>query len=313
MFSRFVLLSSLVVFSLGATGELMASWAAVPLEILADEADVIVEGKVVEIADAGFNVGTRPYDVAVVEITTVLKNLSGKQIKQVRVAQPAKSMIGLSTDIRYQVGQSGIWMLVADSDAKRNAYWASHPSQYQAVAKKDELTKLLKSRETLAGGKPSTGLVARAEVIRQETPPRPGVDNPPQFIEVRFSLKNVSKEPITICDFVGDKPLVVRWIGPDGERRESQHYTYLQRVRLAGVAERNFIVIPPGGVQFLGPNGKYYGISFTTAERQETNIVEAGKHRVLVGYQNKQDGTDIEAKNVWLDRVAANEVEFTVK
>ena len=50
-----------------------ASFAAVPLEILVDQADVIVVGKVVKVKDAGFAVGVRKFDAAVVKVSAVLK------------------------------------------------------------------------------------------------------------------------------------------------------------------------------------------------------------------------------------------------
>jgi hypothetical protein len=83
-----------------------ASWAAVPLEMLVDEADLVVQGKVVKTADAGFKIGTRSYDAAIVEVAAVLKNVTGQQaIKQVPIAQPAAGGgLAISTDIRFNVG-----------------------------------------------------------------------------------------------------------------------------------------------------------------------------------------------------------------
>src|SRR5262245_31505587 len=90
-----------------------ASFAAVPLEVLVDDAAVIVQGKVVKIEDAKvtrkFGNMDRKYDAAVIEVEAVLKGPA--KLKEVRIAQPAKGGLEVSTDIRFKDGQQGIWIL----------------------------------------------------------------------------------------------------------------------------------------------------------------------------------------------------------
>ena len=83
-----------------------------------------------------------------------------------------------------------------------------------------------------AGRKPVGGLVASAEVVEQK-PPKGA-----PYLEVRFQLKNVTDRAITICDYVGNQPLKVRWIGPDGKTLRSDHYGWLRYVDLAGMFQK---------------------------------------------------------------------------
>ena len=91
------------------------SWAAVPLEILVDNADLIVAGHVVKVKDGGFRDGQRPHDVAVVQVATVLKSRFGaKHPKVVHIGQPARGGLQTSIDIRFKSDQQGIWLLTKD-------------------------------------------------------------------------------------------------------------------------------------------------------------------------------------------------------
>ena len=92
------------------------------------------------------------------------------------------------------------------------------------------------------GGKAVKVLVGMAEVVEK---PAKGST----AFEVQFSLKNVSDKPITVCGYVGNRPLKVQWIGPDGKMLRSKHYDWLAFVDLAGLSKENFVAIPPGGVR----------------------------------------------------------------
>ena len=147
-----------------ATSTALASWMAVPLEILVDEADLIVVGKVAKIQDGGFAIDNRKYDVAVLEITGVLKTLSGKP-KVVHIGQPGKGRL-TSADILFRPDQQGIWLLTKDPE--RNVYWAKHPSQFQAEKEQKKLVDLIEARAKVVGGKAVNGLVARAELVEHK-------------------------------------------------------------------------------------------------------------------------------------------------
>src|ERR1051325_11403090 len=85
-----------------------ADWAEVPLEVLVDEADLIVVGKVTKVQDGGFfTLGPNKsdhivkQDVAVLEISAILKApaLFGKT-KVLHIGQKALGKV-TSADIRF--------------------------------------------------------------------------------------------------------------------------------------------------------------------------------------------------------------------
>jgi hypothetical protein len=159
------------------------------------------------------------------------------------------------------------------------------------------------------GGKAVNGLVASAEVVEQKPAKAPA------YLEVRFTLKNVTDKPITICDYVGNQPLKVEWIGPDGKSLKSDHYGWLRAARIASLSEKNFVTIPAGGVRCIGPRGEGSGIIFhpNPDDPRFGNVTTPGKHRVTVSYPNMEDGKKFNQQNVWTGTVTANEVAFTVK
>src|SRR5436853_102729 len=92
----------------------LADWAEVPLEVLVDEADLIVVGKVTKVQDGGFfTIGPNKsdhivkQDVAVLEISAILKAPAnfGKP-KEVHIGQSGLAKI-TSADIRFRAGQQG--------------------------------------------------------------------------------------------------------------------------------------------------------------------------------------------------------------
>jgi hypothetical protein len=143
-FLGFLLLVGLA-FSLAAV--VHADFAPIPLEQLVKDAVLIVEGKVAKVEDAGFVRGQRKYDAAVVQVKAVLKG--DAKVKEVRIGQPAPGGLALSTDIRFKVGQEGIWLLKKQADAKgkeAEVYWALHPSQLQPLAEREKVAKVIKDQ-----------------------------------------------------------------------------------------------------------------------------------------------------------------------
>lgn len=129
------------------TVAVQADFAQVPLEELVKKAATIVEGKVVKVEDAGFMRNGRKYDAAVVEVKSVLKG--DAKLKEVRIAQPALGGLSVSTDIRFKVGQEGIWLLNQEKDAKDKeaaVLWATHPSQFQPSKEKETVAKAIKAQ-----------------------------------------------------------------------------------------------------------------------------------------------------------------------
>jgi hypothetical protein len=308
-----------VIFALAAP--VRADWAEVPLEVLVDEADLIVVGKVAKVQEGGFFIiGPNKsdhivkQDVAVLEVSAILKaSAQFGKTKVVHIGQSGLAKI-TSADIRFRAGQEGIWLLTKDPgpnkvvamkdgllvpDPERNVYWAKHPSQFQGEKEQKKLAALIETRAKVAGGKPTKGLVARAELV----------ESPANF-QVRFSLKNVTEKPITVCNYVGNLPLQVKWIGPDGMMFKSKHYNWLKAARIAALAERDFVVIQPGGVRFMGE------IKFHPPTDKATNfdnVAQVGKHKVTAGFVNNEVGKQFGLENVWTGNVTANELTFSVK
>jgi hypothetical protein len=287
-----------------------AIWVAVPLEVLVDEAHLIVEGTVTEVKAPGFDVpDMRPQELAVVKIDSVLKALphvapKGGKPAEIGILQPARGGLAVSTDLRFAVGQKAIWLV--KKDPALGAYRVSHPSQIQPAPEKKKLTELVKARAKLAGGKAVGGLVARAEVIEHKGGAGPSW-------EVRFSLKNASDKPIAVFDFVGARPLVVDWTGPEGEKRESLHYEWLKAARLRAPDKTNFTILPAGGVHFLGAGGGGgQGLLFSTVAGPNGNLVTPGKHTIAVSYRSEEDGKRFGIKDGWTGTVTANEAQISV-
>jgi hypothetical protein len=287
----------------------LALWAPVPLEVLVDEAHLIVFGKVAKVQDGKFAIAGKAQDVAVVEVTGILKSLPhvGKP-KEVHIAQPAKGGLAVSTDLTYSAGQEGIWLLVKDPD--RDVYLVSHPFQFQPAGDKMKLATLIAAREKLPAGKPVDGIAARAEVVT--TKPA----NSPAIHEVRCSVKNVTDKPIIVCDYVGGRPLTVDWTGPDGEKLKSTHYEWLALAFVGPVKEENFVTLPAGAVRFIGPRSKANGVYFqpnTRPASRDLNTAAAGKHTVTIGFTNAETGKDFKLMGVWTGTAAANPVMFTIE
>lgn len=131
--------------------------------------------------------------------------------------------------------------------------------------------------------------------------------------EIRFSLKNVSDKPVTICDYAGNRPLAIAWTGPDGTTPKSNHYAWVAKGFLPELMKNNFLTLPPGGVRFIGPRGQYSGVWFQGQPSPQVNQAHAGQHRVAARYANKDDGAKFGLKDVWTGTVTANEVSLTVK
>jgi hypothetical protein len=294
-----------------------ASFASVPLQILLDEADLIVVGEITEVADAGFEIDDRPHEVAILQVTGVLKNITRKQnVEQLRIAQPGAGGIAVSTGIRFRPGQQGIWIL--DGDEERDVFWAKHPVQFQENGARDEVERLLRMRGQLPGGEAVGGLVARAEWVVHRPSTSHGSAPTETRYEVRFSLKNIGDEPISVCAYLGNRPLVVAWAGPgeqlDASRSRSQHYSPSRLSRVGKLSEKDFVTIPPGGVRFFGPHSRYSGIWFTrphaSDDAAESNLLQTGKHRIVVGYVNREDGRRFGLQKVWTGEVSANPLVF---
>ena len=121
-------LSLLALAVLSAYGRpALAIWTSVSEETLIQDAELIVQG-IIDRTEHGFSLGGRDYDYAVINVSDVLKGDNG--ITEVHIVQPARSLVMLSTNILFDVGQEGAWLLSRNSSLQ-NEYSITHPSQYQ--------------------------------------------------------------------------------------------------------------------------------------------------------------------------------------
>lgn len=286
----------LVVAGLIAPVAEATSWIFIPNWRLVDMADVIVVGKVTKIEGGGGK-----YEQAVIEVSEVLKGPAG--LKEVRLRQlpqpPAGAPVIEGLPLRYPAGTHGIFLV--KKDAKEALYGPpTHPSEFQALQQKDEIVKTVKVRANVPGGKAVGGLVARAELESSKQA---------NAQQIWFSLKNDSDKPILVCNYVAHRPLQVDWIGPDGKKRDSKHYAWLDDPRIgpqAPLSAGHFITLPPGGVCFLGPRGdSYQGFFLTNPER--------GAHKLTIRFGSKEDGKKLSLKDVWTGDVVSSEVVVIVK
>jgi hypothetical protein len=265
-----------------------AKVAYVPPAVLIDRADIVVIGKISKIDDTGAGANQ---EFAIVDIQEVLKG--DPKLKSVKQVQPALKGMRLSHRVSVTLGEQGIFIL--NKVPNVDAYRIGHPAQVVIFNEKNEkdviasYRKLIADRAKVVGGKAVNGLVARAEVVTEGM--RTGV---------RFSLKNVSDKPITICTWIGGRPLSVRWTGPDGKAYESTHYDWLRTANIRELAKEDFVAIPPGGVLFVAAYGGFDQVfSFKLPE---------GDSRIVISYLNNADGKQFNIEGVWTGTVVANEI-----
>ncbi len=293
-----------------AMSPVLASFNIVPLEILVDEADLIIAGKVTKIENGFTSNSGKKFEVAVVKVTGIVKSLVGKP-KEVCICTPWTRESGTPLDIRYSPGQESTWVL--RKDPERNVYWpkgrsldsldpAEDGRTFQYVTSKlKEMADLVAAREKLPRGKAVAGLVARAELFEHKREK----EHTSYAFEIRFSLKNGSEKPITICTFPGHYPLEVEWTGPDTKKLDYKR----GKAEKIVMTKDSFVTIPPGGVRFLG------GATFYSRQgaAPHDNIAQVGLHQVAVSFVGKQAGKEFGIENVWLGTVTGNEITFMMK
>ena len=87
-------------------------------------------GKIDRIVD-GIERNDRTFDVGAIKVSQVLKG--PEALKEVRLMWPSKAnKARMSTDILFNQGQQGDWILYPDKKEK-GVYWASYPSDYQPL------------------------------------------------------------------------------------------------------------------------------------------------------------------------------------
>lgn len=257
---------------------------------LVDQADLVVVGKVTKIEE-GENGAPSKFTVAVSKV------LKGGKVETVTLRRQGAT---LGTGRRIETDREAVMMLRKDGDAYELSM--GYPMSYRELRKGGEvpaeLVKLIAEREALKGGEAVGGLSARAEVVSA------GEGVPPSL---RFSLRNVSDKPVTVCTWVGLQPLKVKWVGPDGKEIESKHYEWLKAARLRPAGPEDFVTLQPGGVVHIGSSTNRFapGIQFPMAP--------AGENSVTLSFEIAPPAGEKAIADAWAGRVTAPAVKFTVK
>lgn len=126
-----------------------ASWADVPMEQLLEKADLVVAGEITRLdKEITVKIGDHERRLAV-GVITVKETLKGPSQKEVRLVWPQATPAGgglvimSSTDLTYQKGQAGVWILTKDK--KENYYWADYPKDFQKDSERDKIVEMIRA------------------------------------------------------------------------------------------------------------------------------------------------------------------------
>jgi hypothetical protein len=124
-------------------GEAAACWITAPLPAVVEVSEVIVSGRITRVARAE-RPSPRGFDVATIGIAEVLKGadvLADRgHTRSLPLHFPAVSnTIRLSTDLHYEEGQRGVWLLRRDEAGR---FLADRPEALQKPEKLAEIRRL---------------------------------------------------------------------------------------------------------------------------------------------------------------------------
>ncbi len=150
----FVLLVCAGFISMGHTQVAKACWVHIPLEKIVATSPVVVVGTIETIERAKSPPAhSRGYDIAKIRVERVLKNQtnSPQKIEMIHMAMPSvNSPVRMSTDLIYQQGQQGIWILAPSkrTGAGPNLFEATYPSDYQPLDQLKKVQKIIQQQSS---------------------------------------------------------------------------------------------------------------------------------------------------------------------
>ena len=281
-----------------AVSNAQASWAYVPLELRMAGAKYIVVGKIDRIVD-GIERNNRTYDVGAIKVQQVLKG--PKTLKEVKLMWPGKAPFALSTDIKFRVGQEGVWILYPDKEEK-DICWASFPTDYQSLKNLPKVKEKMKALKAIKWSKPVEGLqlgaiVEQSDLRNQKITVKGRPVKALARATAYIVLRNSGKTPTHAVNFPQDKQLTLKAIGPDGRELP---VALGNRFGGGELAKHHFLQIMPGAVRSMG-----YGMSLPL-------ITKSGEYTLELGYANKRKSGDLVKGSVWIGQLKGK-ATFKVK
>ena len=258
-------------------------------ETYLDEAQAIVIGKMTNV-DAEEGTG----EIAVTDMVRGDKELRHVAARFGKRPKPQGGVALIMEDgpVTYEEGQEGIWLLRPRDRDEHGTYDLGEYHLFYDLDQLDHLKETMAALEKLPWGEPVGGLAARTLV---HAPPWPNQ----RLIYV--AVKNVSEKPLRISDYIGHRALAVTLVLPDGTEQPIELYEFLQRVKLKAPEQKDYPVLAPGDVRYVG---FWAGIS-------TGNLTLKGVYRVKASYSNADKGGAVLGYDVaWTGTVNAPEVTF---
>lgn len=292
-----VLLSLVVLASVLAGSQVKASWAYVPLELRLAGATYIVVGKIDRFAD-DIQRGGRTFDVGAIKVKQMLKGPKG--LKEVMLMWPGKARFALSTDIKFKVGQEGVWILYPDKMVK-NVYWASYPTDHQPLANLPKVREKLKALNSIAWSKAVNGLqlgaiIEQYDVRKQKIVVKGRPVKALSRATAYVLLRNNGKAPTHAVNFPGDHPFTYKLTGPDGRNLPMA----LAQRGGGKLAKHHFLPVAPGKMRSAS-----YGMALPL-------LIQPGKYTLEMNYKNQRQGGNLVKGAVWKGQMNSS-VTFQVK
>jgi len=323
------LLAIVLVFGSSAA----AMMVDIPLEILTTKSDLIITGKVTAAAvPAQFERAVPDYPKPVrawyteynVTVDRVIKTAEGVKVKKgdkiVVVSQSAPprqpGLIMVDGPSYANLKRDAAYVLILHKLPGNEGYYLRPYFKCFRPNRKQDVDPIVKAAQVdkWAWGEAANGLQfalvttrSWAQLGRQVVRRRVGgrwVKMPPSVhVQSVMALRNVSKKPITVSVYPGDRFLSLGAVNDAGKRVDVDFYAYLQAKKPAPFDPAgNTLKVQPGKITFISSYGKgEYGIGFNLA-------APAGKWKLTATYAAKRKGAGL-----WIGTVSSAPVDFEVR
>ena len=317
------------------SGPAHAMMVDIPLEILVSRAELIVTGKVTMVAvPAQFECvlpdPDRPVKAWYTEyhltVDRVIKKPAGSKLAKGSALTvmgmvapprgPGLIMVDGPSYTNLKKGTAYVVVLHKMPQGKK-FYLPSYFKNFRPDRKQDVDPIVKAARvDQWAWGQPVNGLQLAlvttrswAQLGRQVVRRRVGgrwVQMPPSVhVQCVMALRNVSKKPITVSLYQGDRFLSLQAVNAAGKKVNVDFYTYLQAKKIPAFdLAKNTRKVEPGKLAFVASYGEgKYGMGFNLA-------APAGKWKLTAGYTSKRTVKDAA---LWTGTLASGSVDFEVK